>query len=369
MFSKILIANRGEIACRVMRTARRMGIKTVAVYSEADADALHVRVADEAVAIGGARSSESYLNIERIVEACRKTGAQAVHPGYGFLSENAEFSAALERAGVVFIGPPPKAIAAMGDKIESKKLAAKAKVSTVPGHLGVIADAEAARKIAHEIGYPVMIKASAGGGGKGMRIAHTDGEVKEGFRSAQSEARSSFGDERVFIEKYIEEPRHIEIQVLGDAHGTVLHLGERECSIQRRHQKVIEEAPSPFLDAKTRAGMGAEAVALAKAVGYRSAGTVEFIVDGQRNFYFLEMNTRLQVEHPVTELITGLDLVELMIRSAAGEKLPLAQKDVKLNGWAMESRIYAEDPYRGFLPSTGRLVRYRPPAEGVRDGI
>jgi len=367
MFSKILIANRGEIACRVMRTARRMGIKTVAVYSEADADALHVRMADEAVAIGGARSAESYLSVERIVEACRKTGAQGVHPGYGFLSENAAFSAVLERAGIVFIGPPPKAIAAMGDKIESKKLASKASVSTVPGHLGVIPDAEAARKIAHEIGYPVMIKASAGGGGKGMRVAHTDGELKESFRSAQSEARSSFGDERVFIEKYIEEPRHIEIQVLGDAHGTVLHLGERECSIQRRHQKVIEEAPSPFLDAKTRASMGAQAVALAKAVGYRSAGTVEFIVDRKRNFYFLEMNTRLQVEHPVTECVTGLDLVEWMIRVAAGEKLPWKQSEIRLEGHAIEARVYAEDPARGFLPSIGRLVRYAEPhGEGVR---
>jgi propionyl-CoA carboxylase alpha chain len=367
MFRKILIANRGEIACRVMRTARRMGIKTVAVYSEADTDALHVRIADEAVPIGGARSSESYLNIERVVGACRKTGAEAVHPGYGFLSENAEFSAALQRAGIVFIGPPPRAIAAMGDKIESKKLASKAGVSTVPGHLDVIPDAEAARKIAHEIGYPVMIKASAGGGGKGMRIAHDDTELKEGFRSAQSEARSSFGDERVFIEKYIEEPRHIEIQVLGDAHGTVLHLGERECSIQRRHQKVIEEAPSPFLDARTRASMGAEAVALAKAVGYRSAGTVEFIVDRKRNFYFLEMNTRLQVEHPVTESVTGLDLVEWMIRVAAGEKLPWKQSEIRLEGHAIEARVYAEDPARGFLPSIGRLVRYAEPAgEGVR---
>ena len=367
MFKKILIANRGEIACRVMRTARRLGIRTVAVYSEADLDVLHVRMADEAVAIGGARSSESYLNMGRIVEACRKTDAEAVHPGYGFLSENAEFSAALERAGIVFIGPPPKAIAAMGDKIESKKLAAKAKVSTVPGHLGVIPDAESARKIAHEIGYPVMIKASAGGGGKGMRIAHTDGELKEGFRSAQNEARSSFGDERVFIEKYIEEPRHIEIQVLGDAHGTVLHLGERECSIQRRHQKVIEEAPSPFLDAKTRASMGAQAVALAKAVGYRSAGTVEFIVDRARDFYFLEMNTRLQVEHPVTEGVTGIDLVEWMIRVAAGEKLPWKQSEVRLQGHAIEARVYAEDPARGFLPSIGRLVRYAEPVgEGVR---
>jgi propionyl-CoA carboxylase alpha chain len=367
MFKKILIANRGEIACRVMRTARRMGIKTVAVYSEADVDALHVRMADEAVAIGGARSSESYLNIERILEACHRAGAEAVHPGYGFLSENAEFSAALERAGIVFVGPPPKAIAAMGDKIESKKLASKAKVSTVPGHLGVIPDAEAARKIAREIGYPVMIKASAGGGGKGMRIAHTEGELKEGFRSAQSEARSSFGDDRVFIEKYIEEPRHIEIQVLGDAHGTVLHLGERECSIQRRHQKVIEEAPSPFLDAKTRASMGAQAVSLAKAVGYRSAGTVEFIVDRDRNFYFLEMNTRLQVEHPVTECVTGIDLVEWMIRVAAGEKLPWKQSEIRLEGHAIEARVYAEDSARGFLPSIGRLVRYAEPGgEGVR---
>ncbi len=367
MFKKILIANRGEIACRVMRTARRMGIKTVAVYSEADADALHVRTADEAVAIGGARSSESYLNIERIVDACRKTGSQAVHPGYGFLSENADFSAALERAGIVFIGPPPKAIAAMGDKIESKKLASKAGVSTVPGHMGAIPDAEAARKIAHEIGYPVMIKASAGGGGKGMRIAHNDGELNEGFRSARSEARSSFGDDRVFIEKYIEEPRHIEIQVLGDAHGTVLHLGERECSIQRRHQKVIEEAPSPFIDATTRASMGAQAAALAKAVGYRSAGTVEFIVDRERRFYFLEMNTRLQVEHPVTEHVTGLDLVEWMIRIAAGEKLPWKQSEIRLDGHAIEARVYAEDPARGFLPSIGRLVRYAEPvAEGVR---
>ena len=367
MFNKILIANRGEIACRVIRTARRMGIKTVAVYSEADADALHVRMADEAVAIGGARSTESYLRIDRVVEACMKTGAQAVHPGYGFLSEKAEFAAALEKAGVAFIGPPPSAIAAMGDKIESKKLAKKAGVTTVPGHLGVIPDAEAARKIAQEVGYPVMIKASAGGGGKGMRIAHSDAEIAEGFRLAQNEARASFADDRVFIEKYVEEPRHIEIQVLADAHGTVLHLGERECSIQRRHQKVIEEAPSPFLDAKTRAAMGAEAVALAAAVGYRSAGTVEFIVDARRNFYFLEMNTRLQVEHPVTECVTGLDLVEWMIRIAAGEKLPFVQKDIKHTGHAIEARVYAEDPARGFLPSIGRLVRYREPqGEGVR---
>ena len=367
MFSKILIANRGEIACRVMRTARRMGIKTVAVYSEADADALHVRMADEAVPIGGARSSESYLSIERIVEACRKTGAEAVHPGYGFLSENAAFAAALERAGIVFIGPPPQAIAAMGDKIESKKLASKAGVATVPGHLGVIPDAETARKIARDIGYPVMIKASAGGGGKGMRTAHSDAELNEGFRGAQSEARSSFGDDRVFLEKYIEEPRHIEIQVLADAHGTVLHLGERECSIQRRHQKVIEEAPSPFLDAKTRAAMGRQAVALAKAVGYRSAGTVEFIVDRERNFYFLEMNTRLQVEHPVTEFVTGLDLVEWMIRIAAGETLPWKQSEIRLEGHAIEARVYAEDPARGFLPSVGRLVHYAEPVgKGVR---
>jgi len=367
MFKKILIANRGEIACRIMRTAKRMGIRTVAVYSEADADALHVREADEAVAIGPARSAESYLKIERIVEACRKSGAEAVHPGYGFLSEKTEFAAALEKVGIAFIGPPPKAIAAMGDKIESKKLAHKAGVTTVPGHLGVIPDAESARKIAREVGYPVMIKASAGGGGKGMRIARDDGELKDGFRSAQSEARSSFADDRVFIEKYIEEPRHIEIQVLADAHGTVLHLGERECSIQRRHQKVIEEAPSPFLNGKTRAAMGAQAVALAKAVGYRSAGTVEFIVDKDRKFYFLEMNTRLQVEHPVTECVTGLDLVEWMIRIAAGEKFPFKQQDVHLNGHAIEARVYAEDPRRGFLPSIGRLARYaEPKGEGIR---
>ncbi|WP_420404695.1 acetyl-CoA carboxylase biotin carboxylase subunit [Nisaea sp.] len=363
MFKKILIANRGEIACRVMRTAKRMGIKTVAVYSDADADALHVQTADEAVHIGPAPSAESYLVIDRIMEAIRQTGAEAVHPGYGFLSENAAFAKALEAEGVAFIGPGIKAIGAMGDKIESKKLAHDAKVNTVPGYLGILADEKEAAKIAAEIGFPVMIKASAGGGGKGMRIAHTAEEVASGFRSAVNEARSSFGDERVFIEKFIEEPRHIEIQVIADKHGNVVHLGERECSIQRRHQKVIEEAPSPFLDEKTRAEMGAQAVALAKAVDYSSAGTVEFIVDGKRNFYFLEMNTRLQVEHPVTELVTGLDLVEIMIRSAAGEELPFTQKDIKLTGWAMESRIYAEDPYRGFLPSTGRLVRYRPPAE------
>jgi len=367
MFKKILIANRGEIACRVMRTAKRMGIATVAVYSEADANALHVRMADEAVLIGPAASRDSYLRIDRIVDACTRTGAEAVHPGYGFLSENAAFAEALEKAGIVFIGPTPRAIAAMGDKIESKKLAQKAKVSSVPGYLDVIPDTEAAVKIARKIGYPVMLKASAGGGGKGMRIAHDDDETRDGFRSATAEATSSFGDDRVFLEKYIEEPRHIEIQVLGDAHGNILYLGERECSIQRRHQKVIEEAPSPFLDAGTRAAMGKEAVALAKAVGYRSAGTVEFVVDRKRNFYFLEMNTRLQVEHPVTEMVTGLDLVEWMIRIAAGEKLTLKQKDVKLSGSAIEARIYAEDPRRNFLPSIGRLTRYQEPrGDGVR---
>ena len=367
MFRKILIANRGEIACRIIKTARRLGIATVAVYSEADAGALHVREADEAVAIGPAAAAQSYLDIERIVAACRETGAEAVHPGYGFLSERPQFAAALAAAGLVFIGPTPEAIAAMGDKIESKKLAHRAGVSTVPGHLGVIADAAEAARIARDIGYPVMIKASAGGGGKGMRIAHDDGELRDGFRAAQSEARASFGDDRVFLEKYVEEPRHIEIQVLGDAHGHVVHLGERECSIQRRHQKVIEEAPSPFLDAATRAAMGAQAVALARAVGYRSAGTVEFIVDRNRRFYFLEMNTRLQVEHPVTELVTGLDLVEWMIRIAAGEPLPFAQDDIRQSGWAIEARLYAEDPERNFLPSIGRLVRYRPPAgDGVR---
>jgi propionyl-CoA carboxylase alpha chain len=367
MFAKILIANRGEIACRVIRTARRMGIATVAVYSEADAEALHVREADEAVAIGPPPASESYLKIDRIVAACKQTGAEAVHPGYGFLSERPAFAEALTKAGIVFIGPTPQAIAAMGDKIESKKLAAAAGVSTVPGHLGVIENVDAAASIAEGIGYPVMIKASAGGGGKGMRIAHDRAELHEGFSSAQHEAKSSFGDDRVFLEKYIEEPRHIEIQVLGDAHGNVVHLGERECSIQRRHQKVIEESPSPFLDPETRAAMGAQAVALAKAVGYRSAGTVEFIVDRNKNFYFLEMNTRLQVEHPVTEMVTGLDLVELMIRIAAGEKLPFAQKDVKQTGWAIEARVYAEDPTRNFLPSIGRLVRYLPPSgDGIR---
>jgi propionyl-CoA carboxylase alpha chain len=369
MFKKLLIANRGEIACRIIRTAKRLGIETVAVYSEADRDALHVDMADEAVLIGPAAAAQSYLDMDKIIAAAKETGAEAIHPGYGFLSENAAFAKALEKAGIVFVGPNPKAIEAMGDKIESKKLAAKAKVSTVPGHLGVIEDADAAVKIADDIGYPVMIKASAGGGGKGMRIAYSQKEVAEGFASSKSEAKSSFGDDRVFIEKYIEEPRHIEIQVLGDKHGNVIHLGERECSIQRRNQKVIEEAPSPFLDAKTREAMGAESVALAKAVDYDSAGTVEFIVDKDRNFYFLEMNTRLQVEHPVTELVTGLDLVEQMLKVASGEKLAIKQKDVKLKGSAIESRIYAEDPVRNFMPSTGRLIRFRPPELGTVDGI
>jgi propionyl-CoA carboxylase alpha chain len=369
MFAKLLIANRGEIACRVIKTARRLGIKTVAVYSEADRDALHVYMADEAVPIGPAAAAQSYLDIGKIVAAAKATGVDAVHPGYGFLSENAAFARALAEAGIVFVGPNVGAIEAMGDKIESKKLAAKAKVSTVPGHLGVIEDAKEAVKIADEIGYPVMIKASAGGGGKGMRIAYSRKEVEEGFNSSKSEAKSSFGDDRVFIEKYIEEPRHIEIQVLGDKHGHVIHLGERECSIQRRNQKVIEEAPSPFLDAKTREAMGTQAVALAKAVGYDSAGTVEFIVDKNRRFYFLEMNTRLQVEHPVTELVTGLDLVEQMLNVAAGEKLAIKQKDVQLKGSAIEARIYAEDPQRNFMPSTGRLVRYRPPKLGTDKGV
>ncbi len=365
MFKKILIANRGEIACRIMRTAKRLGIATVAVYSDADRDALHVDMADEAVHIGPAAASQSYLDAAKIIAAAKETGAEAIHPGYGFLSENAGFARALAKEGIVFIGPNVKAIEAMGDKIESKKLAAKAKVSTVPGYLGVIKDAKEAAKIADKIGYPVMIKASAGGGGKGMRIAYSRKEVEEGFNSSQSEARSSFGDDRVFVEKYIEEPRHIEIQVLGDKHGNVLYLWERECSIQRRNQKVVEEAPSPFLDAKTRKAMGEEAVALSKAVGYDSAGTVEFIVDKDRNFFFLEMNTRLQVEHPVTELITGLDLVEEMLKIAYGEKLKLKQKDVKLEGSAIETRIYAEDPTRNFMPSTGRLIRYRPPKQGT----
>ncbi len=369
MFKKILIANRGEIACRVIRTAKEMGIQTVAVYSDADAQALHVQQADEAVHIGAAPASESYLIIDKIIKAIKDTGAEAVHPGYGFLSENKAFAEALDKEGIAFIGPPAGAIESMGDKITSKKLAAEAGVSTVPGHMGLIEDAEEAVKIATEIGYPVMIKASAGGGGKGMRIAWNDDEAREGFQSSKNEAASSFGDDRIFIEKFVTQPRHIEIQVLGDKHGNVIYLGERECSIQRRNQKVVEEAPSPFLDEKTRKAMGEQAVALAKAVDYCSAGTVEFIVDGDKNFYFLEMNTRLQVEHPVTELITGVDLVEQMIKVAADEKLTLQQKDVKLTGWAIESRIYAEDPYRGFLPSTGRLTRYRPPVEGVFDDV
>src|SRR5580765_3999651 len=365
MFKKILIANRGEIACRVIRTAKRLGIKTVAVYSDADARAPHVKMADESVRLGPPPASESYLKAELIVDACKATGAEAVHPGYGFLSERTSFADTLEKAGVTFIGPPPGAIAAMGDKIESKKLAKKAGVNVVPGYLGDIATTAEALKIAADIGFPVMMKASAGGGGKGMRLAYNEKDVREGFEATKREGLNSFGDDRVFIEKFILNPRHIEIQILGDKHGNVLYLNERECSIQRRHQKVIEEAPSPFLDAKMRKAMGEQAVQLAKAVGYDSAGTVEFIVDKDRNFYFLEMNTRLQVEHPVTELTTGLDLVELMICSAAGEKLPFKQGDVKLDGWAVEARVYAEDPYRGFLPSTGRLVRYQPPAEGT----
>jgi propionyl-CoA carboxylase alpha chain len=368
MFKKILIANRGEIACRIISSARKLGIATVAVYSEADRDALHVEMADQAVAIGPAPAAQSYLVIEKIIEACRQTGAEAVHPGYGFLSEREAFPIALAEAGIVFIGPNPRAIAAMGDKIESKKAAARAKVSTVPGFLGEIADARQAVKIAGEIGYPVMIKASAGGGGKGMRIAHNAKETEEGFPLARSEAKSSFGDDRVFIEKFIENPRHVEIQVLGDKHGAVIHLGERECSIQRRNQKVVEEAPSPLIDARTRKAMGEQAVALARAVGYDSAGTVEFVAGQDKSFYFLEMNTRLQVEHPVTELVTGIDLVEQMIRVAAGEKLRIRQDDVRLKGWAVETRIYAEDPFRNFLPSIGRLTRYRPPAEGTGDG-
>jgi len=368
MFKKILIANRGEIACRVIKTARKMGIKTVAVYSDADREALHVEMADEAVHIGPPPAAQSYLLIDKIVDACKQTGAEAVHPGYGFLSEREAFPIALQKAGIVFIGPNPKAIAAMGDKIESKKAAAQAKVSTVPGYVGEIADVKHAVKIANEIGYPVMIKASAGGGGKGMRIAWSQAEVADGFTSSRNEAKASFGDDRMFIEKFIVNPRHIEIQLIGDKHGNVIYLAERECSIQRRNQKVIEEAPSPLLDEKTRRAMGEQAVALAKAVGYDSAGTVEFVAGQDKSFFFLEMNTRLQVEHPVTELITGVDLVELMIRSAAGEKLPFKQSDVKINGWAVESRVYAEDPFRSFLPSIGRLVKYRPPAEGNVNG-
>ena len=364
MFSKILIANRGEIAVRVIKTARRLGIKTVMVFSEADADSLAVDMADEAFLIGPPQAAESYLCAEKIIRVAKQSGAEAIHPGFGFLSEKASFARLCDSEGIVFVGPNPRAIDAMGDKIESKKFANAANVSTVPGHIGVIEGVAHAVQIAEEIGYPVMMKASAGGGGKGMRIAWTQSDVQEGFPAAQSEARKSFGDDRVFIEKFITEPRHIEIQVLGDKHGSVIHLNERECSIQRRNQKVIEEAPSPFLDADTRSAMGAQAVALSKAVDYDSAGTVEFIVDKDRNFYFLEMNTRLQVEHPVTELITGVDLVEQMLRSAAGERLNLTQSDVGISGWAVESRIYAEDPYRNFLPSIGRLVRYAPPKEG-----
>lgn len=369
MFQKILIANRGEIACRVIRTAKRMGIRTVAVYSEADRRALHVRMADEAVLIGPPPSKQSYLCMDRIIAACKATGAEAVHPGYGFLSENAEFARRLEKEGIVFIGPKACSIEAMGDKIASKKLAMKAGVNTIPGYAGVIADSDEAAAIAERIGFPVMIKASAGGGGKGLRVAWNAEEAREGFVSCTTEARNAFGDDRVFLEKFIEDPRHIEIQVLGDAQGHLVYLWERECSIQRRHQKLIEEAPSPFLDAATRQAMGEQAIALAKAVSYQSAGTVEFVVGRNRQFYFLEMNTRLQVEHPVTEKVTGLDLVEWMIRVAAGEPLGFGQGDIRLDGWAMECRINAEDPFRNFLPSAGRLVKYRPPADseaGVR---
>ena len=363
MFTKILIANRGEIACRVIKTAKKMGIKTVAVYSEADRDALHVELADEAVSIGPAPSRESYLVMDKIIAACKQTGAQAVHPGYGFLSENAEFSRRVEEEGIVFIGPKHASIAAMGDKIASKKLASAARVNTIPGYNAAIDTAEHAVEIAKGVGYPVMIKASAGGGGKGLRVAFNDKETFEGFTSCRNEARNSFGDDRVFIEKYVEEPRHIEIQVLGDAHGHCVYLWERECSIQRRHQKVIEEAPSPFLDEATRKAMGEQAVALAVAVNYQSAGTVEFVVGKDKSFYFLEMNTRLQVEHPVTESITGLDLVEQMIRVAAGEPLAFTQAQIPRKGWAIECRINAEDPLRGFLPSTGRLVAFEPPVQ------
>ncbi len=363
MFDKILIANRGEIACRVIKTARKMGIKTVAIYSDADKQALHVAMADEAVHIGPPPANQSYIVIDKVMDAIRQTGAQAVHPGYGFLSENSKFAEALEAEGVAFVGPPKGAIEAMGDKITSKKIAQEAGVSTVPGYMGLIEDADEAVKISNEIGYPVMIKASAGGGGKGMRIAWNDEEAREGFQSSKNEAANSFGDDRIFIEKFVTQPRHIEIQVLCDAHGNGIYLNERECSIQRRNQKVVEEAPSPFLDEATRKAMGEQSVALAQAGGYASAGTVEFIVDGDKNFYFLEMNTRLQVEHPVTELITGVDLVEQMIRVANGEELTIKQEDVQINGWAIENRLYAEDPYRNFLPSIGRLTRYRPPAE------
>ncbi|MGB0967138.1 MAG: acetyl-CoA carboxylase biotin carboxylase subunit [Halocynthiibacter sp.] len=366
MFKKILIANRGEIACRVIKSARAMGIQTVAIYSDADRNALHVKMADEAVHIGPPPANQSYIVIDKVMDAIRQTGAQAVHPGYGFLSENSKFAEALAAEGVAFVGPPVGAIEKMGDKITSKKIAKEAGVSTVPGYMGLIEDADEAVKISNEVGYPVMLKASAGGGGKGMRIAWNDEEAREGFQSSKNEAANSFGDDRIFIEKFVTQPRHIEIQVLCDAHGNGIYLGERECSIQRRQQKVIEEAPSPFLDEETRKRMGEQAVALAQAVDYASAGTVEFIVDGDKNFYFLEMNTRLQVEHPVTEMITGVDLVEQMIRVANGEPLTIKQEDVKLNGWAIESRLYAEDPYRGFLPSIGRLVKYRPPEEVVQ---
>jgi propionyl-CoA carboxylase alpha chain len=373
VFNKILIANRGEIACRVIRTARRMGIGTVAVYSDADARSPHVRMADEAVHIGASPAAESYLLADRIVEACKATGAEAVHPGYGFLSERASFVEALEAEGIAFIGPPASAIAAMGDKIESKRIAREAGVNVVPGFVGEITDTENALDISNQIGYPVMLKASAGGGGKGMRLAYSDSDVREGFEATRREALASFGDDRLLIEKFIESPRHIEIQVLGDTHGNIVHLGERECSIQRRHQKVVEEAPSPFVTPEMRARMGEQAVALARAVGYHSAGTVELIVSGAdptgESFYFLEMNTRLQVEHPVTEAVTGLDLVEQMIRVAAGEELAFSQDDVRLDGWAIETRVYAEDPYRGLLPCPGRLVRYSPPSPLAGEGV
>lgn len=363
MFDRLLIANRGEIACRVMKTAKQMGIKTIAVFSDADRQALHVQMADESVNIGPPPANQSYIDIEKVISAVEETKANAVHPGYGFLSENARFAKALSDIGVTFIGPPERAIKSMGDKITSKKIAQDAGVNTVPGYMGIINDDKEAVRISKEIGYPVMIKASAGGGGKGMRIAWNDTEVKEGYESSKNEAASSFGDDMIFIEKFVTQPRHIEIQVLADTQGNCIYLGERECSIQRRNQKVVEEAPSSFLDEKTRRDMGEQACKLAKAVGYHSAGTVEFIVDKDKNFYFLEMNTRLQVEHPVTELITGVDLVEQMISIAAGKPLSLSQKDIKLNGWAIESRLYAEDPYRNFLPSIGRLTRYRPPTE------
>jgi len=363
MFNKILIANRGEIACRVIKTARKMGIKTVAVFSDADRQALHVQMADEAIHIGASPASQSYIDIEKVINAAKSSGAEAIHPGYGFLSENSKFADALLKSKIAFIGPPKSAIESMGDKITSKKIAQESGVSTVPGYMGLISSAEEAVKISKEIGYPVMIKASAGGGGKGMRVAWNDQDAKEGFQSSKNEAASSFGDDRIFIEKFVTQPRHIEIQVLADAHGNCIYLNERECSIQRRNQKVVEEAPSPFLDEATRQKMGEQACALAKAVGYESAGTVEFIVDSEKNFFFLEMNTRLQVEHPVTELITGIDLVEQMIRIANKEKLKLGQSDISIGGWAIENRLYAEDPYRNFLPSIGRLTRYRPPSE------